>query len=183
MSVSTNPATEVLGKTATHSSLLSSGGIAAKTSFRRFYFEYKAAANPLCLSNSPKTKYVETPSPITLWHSVLSKMKSSIFLLWLTLSMYNIRFLNLLTDQLPLLQHRERDSLMLTPGDESAQAPFHSTSFAHGFWNCTSLWPSTSLTCNNEHACPCTMLLGETCTSEPEELPAPSITPFCLKPR
>lgn len=32
--------------------------------------------------NTPKTEYVETPSPTTLWRSVLSRVKSSPFLLW-----------------------------------------------------------------------------------------------------
>ena len=32
--------------------------------------------------HTPKTEYVETPSPTTLWHSVLSSVKSSPFLLW-----------------------------------------------------------------------------------------------------
>ena len=158
--------------------LPSSGGITSKTLFRRFSFEYIAAANPLCPSNSPKAEYVETPSPITLWHSVLSIVNLSLFLVLADLSTYNVRFLNLLADQLPLQQHQEQDNLMLAPGVESAQWPFHSTSFAHGFWTITSLWPSTSLTYNNEHACPCTITLwfslcSSTCS--PRVLGAPSM--------
>ena len=158
--------------------LPSSGGITSKTLFRKFSFEYIAAANPLCPSNSLKNEYVETPSPITLWYSVLSIVNLSLFLVLADLSRYNVRFLNLLTDQLLLQQHREQDDLMLTPGNESAQWPFHSTSFAHGFWTSTSLWPSTSLTYNNEHACPCTITLwfslcSSTCS--PRVLGAPSM--------
>ena len=47
-SILTNHATTVLDKVAIHSSLPSSGGIADKTLFRRFSFEYIAAANPSC---------------------------------------------------------------------------------------------------------------------------------------
>ena len=47
-SILTNHAITVLDKAAIHSSLPSSGGMADKTLFRRFSFEYIAAANPSC---------------------------------------------------------------------------------------------------------------------------------------